>query len=131
MRAKHPIHPGEFLLDEFLLPRGVSQRAFAANLGWPPRKLNELVTGKRGVTAESALELGNALGTSMAFWMYLQVNWVLHMAAHRRRAPMLAPPAPSTASSPMDTPAPTPNRERASPPSAKRRARANFSRLYR
>jgi addiction module HigA family antidote len=106
MRPKHPIHPGEFLLDEFLLPRGVSQRTFAAALGWPPRRLNELVTGKRGITAESALELGNALGTSMAFWMYLQVNWVLHKAAHRRRAPMLAPPAPSTTPSSSDSPAP-------------------------
>lgn len=102
MRAKHPIHPGEFLLDEFLLPRGVSQRAFAAALGWPPRKLNELVNGKRSITAESALELGNALGTSMAFWMYLQVNWALHRAAHRRSAPRLARPAPSTASPPGD-----------------------------
>ena len=81
MRLPRPIHPGELLLDEFLLPRGLSQRAFAARLGWPPRRLNELVTGKRGITPESAAELSRALGTSVEFWLYLQVTWMLHAAA--------------------------------------------------
>jgi antitoxin HigA-1 len=97
MRSKTPIHPGEFLFDEFLLPMGLCQHAFAASLGWPPRKLNELITGQRGITAESALQLGNALGTSMSFWMYLQVSWALHQAARRRLGPVIARVAPSSA----------------------------------
>jgi addiction module HigA family antidote len=97
MRFPNPIHPGEKLLDDFLLPRGVSQRAFAATLGWPPRKLNELVTGKRSITAETALQLAYTLGTSMELWMYLQVSWVLFTAAQRKRA--LGQPAETTAPS--------------------------------
>jgi addiction module HigA family antidote len=113
MHPKNPIHPGEFLLDEFLLPMGVSQPTFAAALGWPPKRLNELVTGKRSITTDSALQLGNALGTSMVFWMYLHVSWVLHIAAHRKRAPvpiriaeprrMLPPPRRRTRERPCPT----------------------------
>ncbi len=62
MKPRHPIHPGEILLAEFLSPAGVTQRQFAAKLGWTTAKLNELVKGKRGVTAESALDLAKALG---------------------------------------------------------------------
>jgi len=80
MRSIPPVHPGELLLDDFLLPCGFSQRAFAARLGWPPRQLNELVTGKRGITPESAAALSKALGTSLEFWLYLQVTWALHAA---------------------------------------------------
>lgn len=86
MRSPSPIHPGELLLDDFLLPRGLSQRAFAARLGWAPRRLNELVTGQRGITPESAAELSRALGTSLELWLHLQVRWVLH-AAREKRAP--------------------------------------------
>lgn len=80
-----PVHPGELLLDEFLLPRGLSQREFAARLGWPPRRLNDLITGRRNLTAESAAELSRALGTSADYWLYLQVRWVLDVAARRKR----------------------------------------------
>jgi addiction module HigA family antidote len=74
------------LLGEFLRPAGVSQRQFAAKLGWTTAKLNELVKGKRGVTAESALDLAKALGTSPELWMNLQMMWDLRRAEMRRKA---------------------------------------------
>ena len=64
MKPRKPIHPGEMLLEEFLQPQGMSQREFSEKLGWTTAKLNELVKGKRGVTADSALDLAEALGTS-------------------------------------------------------------------
>ena len=67
-----PIHPGEILQEEFLAPLGVSQVAFAAHLGVPVQRVNELVTGKRCVTPETAWLLSQALGTSPEFWMNLQ-----------------------------------------------------------
>jgi len=90
MRPVLPVHPGELLLDDFLLPRGLSQVAFAARLGWHPRRLNELVTGKRGITPESAAELSKALGTSPEFWLYVQVSWALHAARSRRASAIAA-----------------------------------------
>jgi addiction module HigA family antidote len=86
MRPKNPIHPGEMLREEFLVPQGLSQRAFAARLGWTPAKLNELVTGKRGITADSALDLAEALGTSAELWMNLQMSWDLRKAEQKRKA---------------------------------------------
>lgn len=86
MRPKNPIHPGEMLLEEFLIPMGVSQRAFAAKLGWTPAKLNELITGKRGITADSALDLAEELGTSPELWMNLQSILDLHRAEQKRKA---------------------------------------------
>jgi addiction module HigA family antidote len=73
------------LLDEFLTPGGLSQRAFAGKLGWTTAKLNELVRGKRGVTAESALDLAEALGTSPELWMNLQMYYDLNRAAAKRK----------------------------------------------
>lgn len=81
-----PIHPGELLLDEFLLPRGLSQGVFAARIGWPPRRLNDLVIGKRGITPDSAAALSLALGTSAEFWLYMQIRWALHAARAKRRS---------------------------------------------
>jgi addiction module HigA family antidote len=86
MRPKTPIHPGEMLREEFLVSQGLSQRAFAAQLGWTPAKLNELVTGKRGITADSALDLAEALGTSAELWMNLQMSWDLCKAEQKRKA---------------------------------------------
>jgi addiction module HigA family antidote len=86
MKPRHPIHPGEILLAEFLSPAGMSQRQFAAKLGWTAAKLNELVKGKRGVTAESALDLAMALGTSLELWMNLQMIWDLRRPQIRRKA---------------------------------------------
>lgn len=86
MKPRKPIHPGEMLLEEFLRPRGMSQREFAEKLDWTKAKLNELVRGKRGVTADSALDLAEALGTSPELWMNLQMMWDLRRAEVRRKA---------------------------------------------
>lgn len=86
MKPRNPIHPGEMLLEEFLRPMGVNQRQFAARLGWTTARLNELVKGKRGVTAGSALDLAKALGTSPELWMNLQMTWNLRRAEERREA---------------------------------------------
>jgi addiction module HigA family antidote len=86
MKPRKPIHPGEMLLEEFLRPRGMSQREFAEKLDWTKAKLNELVRGKRGVTADSALDLAEALGTSPELWMNLQMTWDLRKAEVRRKA---------------------------------------------
>ena len=86
MRPRRPVHPGELLLEEFLRPMGVSQRQFAVKLGWTTARLNELVKGKRGVTADAALDLAKALGTSPEIWMNLQTTWELRRAEARRRA---------------------------------------------
>jgi addiction module HigA family antidote len=86
MKPRNPIHPGEMLVEEFLRPRGMSQRQFAAKLEWTTAKLNELVKGKRGVTADSALDLAKALGTSPELWMNLQMMWDLRRAEVRRKA---------------------------------------------
>ena len=86
MKPRKPIHPGEMLLEEFLRPRGMSQREFAEKLDWTKAKLNELVRGKRGVTADSALDLAEALGTSPELWMNLQMAWDLRKAEVRRKA---------------------------------------------
>ena len=80
----NPFHPGEMLLEEFLRPMGMSQRAFAEKLGWTQTRLNEIIRGKRGITAESALDLADALGTSAKLWMNLQATYDLHAAKQRR-----------------------------------------------
>jgi antitoxin HigA-1 len=85
MRPPNPIHPGEMLLEEFLRPTGVSQLAFAKKLGWTTAKLNELIKGKRGITADSALDLSRALKTSPELWMNLQMYFDLARAEDRRQ----------------------------------------------
>ena len=83
---KNPFHPGEMLQEEFLQPMGITQTAFAEKLGWTRAKLNELIKGKRGVTADSALDLAQALGTSAKLWMNLQATYDLDQARKRRAA---------------------------------------------
>ena len=85
-QPKKPFHPGEMLLEEFLEPQGMSQAEFARKIGWTKARLNELVRGKRGVTAEAALDLADALGTSPKLWMNLQVTYDLDKAAAARKA---------------------------------------------
>jgi len=80
-----PFHPGEVLLEEFLRPAGTTQVAFAKKLGWTRTRLNELIKGKRGITADSALDLANVLGTSAKLWMNLQATWDLDQATKRRQ----------------------------------------------
>ena len=82
----NPFHPGEMLLEEFLAPMGMSQAAFANKIGWTRTRLNELVRGKRGVTAGAALDLADALGTSPKLWMNLQATYDLDKAVKARRA---------------------------------------------
>lgn len=74
------IHPGEILLEEFLIPMGISQNALARAVGVPPRRINEIVLGKRGITADTALRLSRAFGTSEGFWMGLQADFDLEEA---------------------------------------------------
>ena len=74
------IHPGEVLLEEFLFPMGISQNRIARNMGVPPRRINEIVHGKRAVTADTALRLARYFGTSEEFWMGLQSDYELEEA---------------------------------------------------
>jgi len=85
MRPTNPIHPGEMLLEEFLRPAKLSQRAFAKRVGWTVAKLNELIRGKRGVTADSALDLAAALRTTPELWLNLQMHYDLARASQRRK----------------------------------------------
>jgi addiction module HigA family antidote len=81
MAKKLPnIHPGEILLEEFLAPMEISQNALARAVGVPPRRINEIVLGKRAVTADTALRLAKAFGTSEQFWMGLQADYDLEEA---------------------------------------------------
>jgi antitoxin HigA-1 len=85
-QPKNPFHPGEILLEEFLDPVGMSQAAFAEKIGWTKARLNELIRGKRGVTAEAALDLAEILGTSPKLWMNFQATYDLDKAMKARDA---------------------------------------------
>lgn len=76
-----PVHPGEILLEEFLKPMRLSQNRLALDLGVPPRRINEIVAGKRTVTAETALRLARYFGMSAQFWLGLQMDYDLDVTA--------------------------------------------------
>jgi antitoxin HigA-1 len=76
-----PVHPGEVLLEEFLKPLGLSQNRLGRSVGVPPRRINEIVLGKRRITAETALRLARYFGTSPQFWLGLQSDYDLDVAA--------------------------------------------------
>ena len=80
MKTLPNIHPGEILLEEFLSPMSISQNRLARAMDVPPRRINEIVHGKRAVTADTALRLARALGTSEQFWMGLQADYELEEA---------------------------------------------------
>jgi len=82
MKAKRlkPIHPGEILLEEFLKPMGVSQYRLAKDTHVPPRRINEIVLGKRGISADTALRLARYFGSSVEVWMNLQVRYEVELA---------------------------------------------------
>ena len=82
MKPLPNIHPGEVLFGEFLTPLAISQNALARGAGVPPRRINEIVLGKRGVSADTAVRLARALGTSERFWLGLQADYDLE-EAHR------------------------------------------------
>lgn len=83
--AKNPFHPGEILLEEFLAPAGITQAAFAEKIGWSRSRLSEFIHGKRGVTADAAIDLAETLGTSSKLWMNLQATYDLDRALRRRK----------------------------------------------
>ncbi len=70
-----PVHPGEILLEEYLNPMGVSQYRLAKELSVPPRRINEIVHGTRGITADTALRFARFFGTSEMFWINLQTRY--------------------------------------------------------
>ena len=74
-----PVHPGEVLLEEFLKPLGLSQYRVAKDTSVPPRRINEIVHGKRAITADTALRLARYFGTSERFWMNLQSRYDLEV----------------------------------------------------
>lgn len=79
MNALAPIHPGEVLMEEFLEPLGVTQHHLAVSIGVPPRRINEIVHGKRRITADTALRLARYFGTTDRFWLNLQTRFDLEI----------------------------------------------------
>ena len=83
MKKLAPIHPGEILAEEFLTAMAISQYRLAKDIGVPPRRINEIVHGKRGITADTALRLGHYFGMTPQFWMNLQTRYDLETEADR------------------------------------------------
>ncbi len=83
MTTLAPIHPGEILLEEFLKPMGISQYRLAKDISVSPRRINEIVHGKRAVTADTALRLSRYFGTSDKFWLNLQTGYDLDVERDR------------------------------------------------
>ena len=77
----HPVHPGEILLEEFLKPLNLSQNRLALGIGVPARRINEIVHGKRSVSADTALRLARFFGVSAEFWLGLQAQYDLDVTA--------------------------------------------------
>ena len=75
-----PIHPGEVLMEDFINGFGITQNRLAVAIGVPPRRVNEIVHGKRGITADTALRLAKYFGTSAEFWINLQSHYELDRA---------------------------------------------------
>lgn len=78
-----PVHPGEILLEEFLEPMGISQYRLAKDISVPPRRINEIVHGLRGITADTALRLSRYFGSSERFWLNLQTRYDLEIQKDR------------------------------------------------
>lgn len=78
-----PIHPGEILLEEFLKPMGISQYRLAKDISVPPRRINEIVHGKRGVSADTSLRLERYFRLSEGFWLRLQARYDLEVEKDR------------------------------------------------
>ncbi len=88
-KKRSPTHPGEMLLKEFIEPLGITQKEFSQHIGWTYARLNEIVNGRRGVSAESALVLGDAFKMEAEFWLNLQRDWDLWQASqcHKKVRP--------------------------------------------
>jgi addiction module HigA family antidote len=78
-----PVHPGEILMEEFLKPMNLSQNRLALDIGVPPRRVNEIVLGKRSITADTALRLGRYFKMSPQFWLGLQMDYDLDVEENR------------------------------------------------
>ena len=85
MKKQSGAHPGRILYEQFLKPTGLSQNALAREIGVPPRRINEIILGKRGISADTALRLAKRFGNSAHFWMALQVDFDLHLAQREAR----------------------------------------------
>lgn len=79
--AMEPIHPGEILVEDFLVPMGITQNRLANAIDVPPRRINEIVHGKRSITADTALRLSRFFGTTGRFWLNLQDRFELEVKA--------------------------------------------------
>ena len=80
-----PIHPGEILETEFLQPMGLSQNKLAKEIGVPPRRINEIVHGKRAITADTAIRFSKFFGTTAQFWLNLQAHYELDCLIYEER----------------------------------------------
>ena len=92
--ALNPVHPGEILLEDFLKPLQLTQYRLAHAIGVPPRRINEIVLGKRGISADTALRLARYFGTSHEVWMNLQMRYELEtarLASGKRIAKLIQP----------------------------------------
>ncbi|MFT3861952.1 HigA family addiction module antitoxin [Micropruina sp.] len=78
-----PIHPGEVLMEDFIKGFGITQNKLAVSIGVPPRRINEIVHGKRAITADTALRLGRYFGMPPQFWLNLQTRYELELAEDR------------------------------------------------
>jgi antitoxin HigA-1 len=78
-----PVHPGEILLEEFLKPMGLSQSQLALDISVHPRRINEIVLGKRSITADTALRLARYFGVTPQFWLGLQMDYDLDVTEDR------------------------------------------------
>ncbi|WP_297587462.1 HigA family addiction module antitoxin [uncultured Corynebacterium sp.] len=81
-----PIHPGEILLEDYIEGFGITQHKLAVSIGVPPRRINEIVYGKRGITADTALRLGKFFGVEPMFWMNLQNQFEIELAEDKALA---------------------------------------------
>ena len=81
MKKLHPVHPGEILFEDFLKPMGISQNQIGRDLGVSPRRINEIIHGKRSITADTALRLSIYFGNSASFWLGLQMDYDLETTA--------------------------------------------------
>ncbi len=78
-----PVHPGEVLHEDYLIPMGISQNQLALSMRVSPNRISEIIHGKRAITAETALRLAHAIGTSPEFWLNLQMQFDLRIAEER------------------------------------------------
>ena len=85
-KSPQPVHPGEILYEEFMKPMGLSQYRVAVDIHVPPRRINQIVHGERGISADTALRLGRFFGVSPQFWLNLQSHYDLEVEAGKLKS---------------------------------------------